>query len=321
MNFSVDTNTSIVLLRDSFKTALTKNIIVVALSIIISYINGVMVHTFLRHEILNEDPRYMLFIHMVLNDIIQLMIAVMLHVFSYVFYTINVSFCCLLLMIAIFCTQSTPLYLASMAIECYIAVCYPLRHAQICTVRRTYVLIALIWTLGSLPYLLDPFFLLATKPLEFFRSTIFCIPETVFRHPILQQKNDISNMVYLVFVWCILIYSYLRILMAAKAAKSDSQKARNTIILHAVQLLMSMLTYLAPVINNVLLYMFPKYILEVRFTTYLIVHVLPRLFSPIIYGVRDQTFRKYLRKYFCNITVHNRDVSVSLRINPAKVQT
>ncbi|XP_048878628.1 odorant receptor 131-2-like [Brienomyrus brachyistius] len=321
MNFSVDTNMSIVLLRDSLKTALTKNIIVVALSIIISYINGVMVHTFLRHEILNEDPRYMLFIHMVLNDIIQLMIAVMLHVFSYVFYTINVSFCCLLLMIAIFCTHSTPLYLASMAIECYIAVCYPLRHAQICTVRRTYVLIALIWTLGSLPYLLDPFVLLATEPLEFFRSTIFCIPETVFRHPILQQKKDITDMVYLVFVWCILIFSYLRILMAAKAAKSDSQKARNTIILHAVQLLMSMLTYLAPVIYNLLLYIFPKYILEVRFTTYLIVQILPRFLSPIIYGVRDQTFRKYLRKYFCNITVHNRDVSVSIRINPAKVQT
>ncbi|XP_072571042.1 odorant receptor 131-2-like [Paramormyrops kingsleyae] len=320
MNFSVDTNTSIVLLRESFKTALTKNIIVVLLSIIISYINGVMVHTFLRHEILNEDPRYMLFIHMVFNDIIQLTIAVMLHVFSYVFYTINMSFCCLLLMIAIFCTQNTPLYLASMTIECYIAVCYPLRHAQICTIRKTYVLIALIRTLAALPILPDLFVLLAMDPLNFFRSTVLCVRDTVFRHPILQQKKDITDVVYLVSVWCILIYSYLRIVMAAKAAKSDSQKARNTIILHAVQLLMSMLTYLAPVIHNVLLYMFPKYILEVRFTAYLIVQILPRFFSPFIYGVRDQTFRKYLRKYLCNITVHNRDVSMSIRINPAKVQ-
>nr|XP_023655419.1 olfactory receptor 52A1-like [Paramormyrops kingsleyae] len=310
MNFSVETNTSIVLLRESLKSALTRNIIVVTLCIIISYINGVMVHTFLRHEILNEDPRYMLFIHMVFNDIIQLTIAVMLHVFSYVFYTINMSFCCLLLMIAIFCTQSTPLYLASMAIECYIAVCYPLRHAQICTVRRTYVLIALICTLGALPVLPDLIVLLAMDPLNFFHSTVLCIRETVFKHPILQKKKkEIIDMLFLVSVWCILIYSYLRIVMAAKAAKSDSQKARNTIILHAVQLLMSMLTYLATTINNALLYTFPKYILEVKFTTYLIVQILPRFFSPFIYGVRDQTFRKYLRKYLCNITVHNRDVS------------
>ncbi|XP_048878633.1 odorant receptor 131-2-like [Brienomyrus brachyistius] len=312
MNFSVDTNTSIVLLKESFKTALTKNIIVVALSIIISYINGVMVHTFLRHEILNEDPRYMLFIHMVLNDIIQLMIAVMLHVFSYVFYAINVSFCCLLLMIVIFCTQSTPLYLASMAIECYIAVCYPLRHTQICTVRRTHILFALIYTLVALPALPDIIVILAIEPLNFFHSTALCLRETVLRYPILQQKKDITNTMYLVFVWFILIFSYLRILIAAKAAKSDSQKARNTIILHAVQLLMSMLTYLEPVIYNLLLYMFPKYILEVRFTTYLIVQILPRFLSPFIYGVRDQTFRKYLKKYFCNTTVHNRNVSMSI---------
>ncbi|KAJ8412134.1 hypothetical protein AAFF_G00144010 [Aldrovandia affinis] len=50
-----------------------------------------------------------------------------------------------------------------MAVERYIAICDPLYHPQICTVRRTYVLIAIIWGVGAVPVLTDFVIALAIK--------------------------------------------------------------------------------------------------------------------------------------------------------------
>ncbi|XP_030634936.1 odorant receptor 131-2-like [Chanos chanos] len=234
---------------------------------------------------------------MVMNDMTQLTIAVFLHVIRYILFTINVSFCCFLLMIAVFTTLNTPLNLAGMALERYIAICRPLHHAQICTVRRTYALICLIWVMGAIPILPDLFILLATEPLQFFHSSIFCSRDSVFRHPYLVEKKNISHMVYLTFVWLTLVYTYFRIMFAAKAAHSDAKKARNTILLHGVQLLMCMFTYIGPLLDSLLMYIFPMFVQDIRFTSYLIVHILPRFISPIVYGVRDQAFCKYLKRY------------------------
>ena len=131
MNFSTYSNITQTKGRDLHVIAVTKNVFVVALYLSINYINGTLVHTFFKHEIFNENPRYILFIHMVINDMIQLTIAVLLNFISYIFYTINVSVCCILVIIAVFTTPNTPLHLAGMAVERYIAICNPLRHTQI----------------------------------------------------------------------------------------------------------------------------------------------------------------------------------------------
>uniref|UniRef100_A0A4W5MEB4 G-protein coupled receptors family 1 profile domain-containing protein n=1 Tax=Hucho hucho TaxID=62062 RepID=A0A4W5MEB4_9TELE len=298
-------SSNIVNLLDTFVTALTKNIIVVALCISINYINGTLVHTFFKHETFNVNPRYILFIHLVINDMIQLTIAVFLHVISYTLFTLNVSFCCFLLMIAIFTTLNTPVNLAAMALERYIAICIPLRHSQICTVHRTYILIGIIWIMGAIPILPDLFILLATEPFQFFHSNIFCSRDSLFRNPYLIEKKNISHAVYLTVVWLTLFYTYFRIMFTAKAANADAKKARNTILLHAGQLLMCMFTYIGPLIDSLLLYIFSTHALEIRFTSYVIVHILPRFISPIVYGLRDQTFCKYLKRYLmCRVNEH-----------------
>ncbi|XP_016352199.1 olfactory receptor 8J3-like [Sinocyclocheilus anshuiensis] len=284
-------------LRDSFSSAVTRNVIVVGLCISINYINGTLVHTFIKHEIFNGNPRYILFIHMVLNDMIQLMIAVVLHILSYTVFTLNVSFCCVLLMSVIFTTLNTPLNLATMAIERYIAICNPLRHAQICTVRKTYILISLIWVLSAIQVLPDLFILLATKPLTFFYSNIPCIRDYVFDNPYIVEKRNVVYIIYLTFVWLTIVYTYLKIMFVAKATNSDARKARSTIILHGIQLLMCMLTFVGPFLDRLLAEMFPLFIIDTRFSSYLVIQIMPRFISPIVYGMRDQMFCKYLKRY------------------------
>ncbi|TRY66825.1 hypothetical protein DNTS_004770 [Danionella cerebrum] len=284
-------------LRDSFSSAVARNVIVVSLCISINYINGTLVHTFIKHEIFNTNPRYILYIHLVLNDMTQLIVSVLLHIFSYIFFTFNVSFCCFLLIIVIFATLNTPLNLAVMAIERYVAICNPLRHAQICTTRKTYIVISLIWLLSAFQVLPDLFLLIATNPPSFFYSNIFCIRDDVFSNPQVVERRIVLYIVYLIIVWLVIFYTYLKIMFVAAATNSDARKARSTIILHGIQLLMCMLTFIEPVLNKLLAEVFPSFIVERMFLCYIVVHIIPRFISPIVYGVRDQTFCNYLKRY------------------------
>ncbi|XP_076869721.1 odorant receptor 131-2-like [Brachyhypopomus gauderio] len=296
--------------RDPFAIAFTKNFILVCLWFSLSYINGSVVATFFSNRTFYEDPRYILFIHTVLNDAVQLTVSVALFVVSYVCYTINVSVCCVFILVAVFTTRNTPVSLASMAVERYIAVCFPLRHAQICSVRRTYLLIGLIWFICVVPDVTDLFVTLATEPLSFFHSSVLCLRQNVFKDPILLYKRQAFDALYFSLVFFTLIYTYLRVLSAARDVSVQKvlvQRARNTILLHGAQLLMCMLSYISPSVQIILNVLFPSYILEMRYANFLIVYILPRFLSPIIYGVRDQKFCKYLKLYFvssqCKINV------------------
>ncbi|XP_053172120.1 odorant receptor 131-2-like [Scomber japonicus] len=303
MNMSAANVTVVLQYRDSFTKAVTKNVIVVVIGISINFINANLIHTFRKHQIFNMNPRYILFIHLVVNDMIQMTLTIILFVVSYTIYKLNVSICCIFILIALFTTENTPLNLACMAVECYIAICLPLRHVQICTVKRTLMLIGLIWMTSMLSVLPDLFITLATEPLDFFHSRVFCLRQTAFPHPLIVQKRDITYSLFLVIVWITIFYTYFKILFTAKTANKDAKKARNTIMLHGFQLLLCMTTYVAPQLLKVLQQWFPKNSADFLFTYYITVQVLPRSISPIIYGIRDNTFRKYLKKYLlCKVS-------------------
>uniref|UniRef100_A0A8C4SG65 Odorant receptor 131-2-like n=1 Tax=Erpetoichthys calabaricus TaxID=27687 RepID=A0A8C4SG65_ERPCA len=286
--------------RDSLAVAIMKNIVVVTVWIFISLISGVLVSTYFKNPVFYENPRYILFTHMVINDMFQLTLAVILYVISYVFYTIKVYFCCFLILLALFATMVTPLNLAAMAVERYIAICNPLHHSQICTVQRTHLLIGLIWVAAVSPFITDFFVTVAIEPVSFFQSSVFCHPVNVFKAPYLLYKRPIIDALFFCFVTLTLLYTYIKIVFEAKGATSDKSsatKAHNTILLHGFQLLMCLLTYVIYPVETVLLYIFPDRIPDVRYSTYLTVYILPRFLSPIIYGVRDTAFRRHLKKY------------------------
>ncbi|KAM8867010.1 odorant receptor 131-2-like [Synchiropus picturatus] len=280
--------------RDSLALAVTKSVIVVVLGFTVGYVNATFVYTFSKHQVFYTSPRYILFIHLVVNDMLQVSLSIVLFLISYTLYKINVSFCCTLVLLALFTTENTPLNLACMAVECYIAICLPLHHVRICTVRRTLVLISLIWATSLLSILPDLFLTLATQPTAFFSTSIFCLRTTVFPHPLIILKRDVTYSVLLVIVWVTLFYSYFMILFTAKSASRDTRKARNTIFLHGFQLLLCMTTYAAPQLSKLLRLWFPRHSSHILFCAYIVVYILPRSISPIIYGLRDKTFRRHL---------------------------
>jgi hypothetical protein len=58
-----------------------------------------------------------------------------------------------------------------------------------------------------------------------------------------------------------------------------------------------MMVYVQPMMLNGLIQFFPGSFSGVQFTAFVLTQILPRLVNPLLYGLRDKTFRRYLKKY------------------------
>ncbi|XP_041638506.1 odorant receptor 131-2-like [Cheilinus undulatus] len=287
---------------DSFGDAFLKNFITFSLGIIISCINGAFVYTYFQSQEFQRDPRYVLYIHLVINDMIMLACSVVLQIVSYAIPT-GFTSCCIILVIIITTNKNSPLNLAGMAVERYIAVCRPLHHVQICTVQRAHALIALIWTVSFIPAVTDVIIILATQPLSVFSQTVTCYPSNVYHTSYHVRKRLFIQVSLLSFVSLTLIVTYVKVLCTAKAMSGSNQasarNARNTILLHGVQLLICMLSYISPFVTLSLVTISPHESTKIYFTSFVLTNILPRLLSPLIYGVRDKKFSRHIRLHFC----------------------
>ncbi|XP_066520094.1 odorant receptor 131-2-like [Hoplias malabaricus] len=282
--------------QGAFENPFMKNFIVVGLGVLITYINGVFVFAFFKHPVFYTDPRYILYIHLVINDIIMIFFSVSLYVLNYVLSFFSVTLCSVLLLFATTTSENTPMNLAGMAIERYIAICKPLHHPLLCSVNRTYILIGLIWFLNFVPALADIFISLVNGPIGIYSTSIICHSKSLYGSNQHLIRFICVNALYLSCVWVTLVFTYVKVLQAAQAATSEkvfARKAQKTILLHGMQLLLCMLAYFAPLVNYFFLALFPKNSSMILFSSYLFFNILPRLLSPLIYGIRDQNMLKY----------------------------
>ncbi|KAK9973747.1 hypothetical protein ABG768_024456 [Culter alburnus] len=288
-------------LQERYADAFAKNFTIVLLAVIIISINGVFVLIFFRSSIFYNDPRYILYIHLVINDMLMVCFSVILFVMTFAWQTVPLPFCVILLIIAATTHKNTPLTLAGMAVERYIAICKPLHHHQICTVRRTYILITLIWGVGVLPGLADLILLSIVRPLSILTTTTFCSSAVLYNTMYNGELTKFMNGLYTSVVWVILVFTYCRVLIVARRAstdKSSAKKAQNTILLHGVQLLLCMLSYITAVIDKMFVPLAPVDGARLTFLNYLLTNILPRLLTPLIYGVRDKHFYKHMKALF-----------------------
>ena len=93
-------------------------------------------------------------------------------------------------------SRNSPLNLAGMAVERYIAVCRPLHHVRMCTVRRAYALIALIWAVSFIPAISDIIIVLATESLSTYSRTVLCYISNVYNTPYHKAQRLVVHVKY-----------------------------------------------------------------------------------------------------------------------------
>ncbi|XP_062868231.1 odorant receptor 131-2-like [Trichomycterus rosablanca] len=281
---------------------LAKFLIVTLLSMFFISLNAIMVYTLQSKAVFKETPRYILFTHMLVNDSIQLLFTYILYVFSFLVLRVMRVACAFFIFVSTTTFNNAPLNLAVMSLERYVAICFPLRHVQIATQKRTQTAIGVIWFVSSINILFDLFYGVAANPTLFTSDTV-CTREKFFLKPWQVEVLQGFNIFLFLSVTMITIFSYVSIMIAARSFSSNKEpatKAHKTVLLHLIQLGLCSTSFLYIVIEQAAaLTGNSTFYRDIRYINYLFVLILPRCLSPLIYGLRDDVLRPLFMYFLC----------------------
>lgn len=269
------------------------------------YVNGVMLFTMRSKPVLRETPRYILLYNLLFADTIHLALGQLLYILAVCRMTLTFHVCGILNMLTNLTNEISPLTLVVMSLERYVAVCYPLRHASIITIRNTAVAIALVWVFSFLNILIRVLMLLSFpfEDLESLQMNDYCSKTAMFIVPMSDYYDRAYTCVVFLSAGAAIIYSFIGVMVAARSASTDkasANKARKTVLLHLIQLgLILSSTMYSTLIIALSRTLERIIIVRIMNVLYVCVFILPRCLSALIYGLRDQTIRPILMYHLC----------------------
>ncbi|XP_039987220.1 odorant receptor 131-2-like [Xiphias gladius] len=286
---------------DDFLQQKVKLIIVQILVGIFLCINLMLIVTFFKKECFYKTTRYILFAVTLLSDSFFLFMSDFLLIMNYFVFTIQVWLCVVISVVVLLYLTVTPVTLTAMTLERYVAICMPLRHAELCSTRSALHCILIIHGLSSVPCLLILSTFFVSASLSFYKQYQICSVE-MFMFYIWQQHFRSALYQFQFLIMCIIIVlSYLKIMKVAKAAsgenKKSTRKGLRTVVLHGFQLLLCLIQLWCPFIEAALLQINLDLFKHVRYFNYIMFNLAPRCLSPLIYGLRDEVFFHALKDY------------------------
>ncbi|XP_075053742.1 odorant receptor 131-2-like [Mixophyes fleayi] len=260
------------------------------------YYLTVMLNAFFLTPHLQQNARYVLFTYMLINDTFYLVLAFCMMLAAIYLLYVPVPVCYIFYTAGAMTFRVTPYSLAAMALEQYVAICYPLRHAELCTTQRANAAFTIICSVLMIPYAAELCVMVSSRT-NIFHLYVICRQEMLLVTPIQNIIRSFNLILCFSSVGLVIIFTYVRIMLVALKVNSQSSsasKAGKTVMLHAFQLLLCMASILSTLteafsINQKDLFPISSFF---AFTC------VPRFLSPIIYGIRDEVLRKHFKKSF-----------------------
>ncbi|XP_042355431.1 odorant receptor 131-2-like [Plectropomus leopardus] len=277
-----------------------------------------MLFTLRSKTVFRETSRYILLFNLLLGDTMQMAVSQLLYLLAACRLTLTYPVCGVLILLADLTNEISPLTLMVMSLERYVAVCYPLRHSTIITIRNTAVSIIVIWAFSSLNILTGVLSLLnfPFEELERLQMKDFCNKENLPLGPVSDEYDKAYTYFLFVSSGLAVITSYIGVLIAARSASTDkdsARKARNTLLLHLVQLGLSLMSTIHNPLGKAISKVNDRLaVFRIMSVLYVCIILLPRCLSTLIYGIRDQTIRSVLMYYLC--------CQLKLSVIPAKAE-
>ncbi|XP_048021885.1 odorant receptor 131-2-like [Megalobrama amblycephala] len=269
--------------------------------VIFLYVNGVMLFTLRKKTVFQETSRYILFGHMLWVDTLNLFMSVLLYICAVSRILVMKNICLVLLNAATALFQVSTLNLALMSLERYVAICIPLRHAEITSFERTHLAFGLVWIMGLFQSLSEVIIFYSIDTTNTAMS-LFCSRTTLFRLQIYKKLDIAFTCIFFVSVCFVIIFTYASIAAVARTAacdKASAKKANKTVLLHLIQLGLGASSILVGVIQEpIYVYTDPTTAINVMYFCFLVFIIFPKCLSPLIYGLRDQAFSCLFKYYF-----------------------
>ncbi|XP_060929377.1 odorant receptor 131-2-like [Limanda limanda] len=257
-------------------------------------INLLLITTFFTKEVFYTTMRYVLFAVTLLSDCLLLFLANILLILSYYRYTIKMWLCLIIYIVLSLYISVTPFTLTAMTLERYVAICLPLRHAELCSPCSTLHSILIIHILSSLPCIVFLSIFFASASYSSYTRGRVCTVEIFIIHRWQGHLKSAINQFYFLIMCITILFSYVKIMKVAKAASGEDKKSTwrglRTVGLHALQLLLCLIQLWCPFIEAAVLQINLMLFLNVRYFNYISFILVPKCLSPLIYGLRDEMF-------------------------------
>ncbi|XP_049432627.1 odorant receptor 131-2-like [Epinephelus fuscoguttatus] len=261
----------------------------------------VMLHIFASHRQFLDTSRYILFAYMLINDTVQLLFSVLL--FLFVMGRVKFAFvlCVPMLFVSSVTFQNTPLILATMSLERYVAIFYPLQRPAAWRSDRIWIIILSLWLISCIFPVIHYSIGKRDPAVDILSTPVLCKSTIVNSSPIQDMFHAVVNILFFAVVAVVIIFTYVRILLETRKMRQDKvsvNKAMHTVLLHGFQLLLCVLAFTYP-ITETLVVLHANWLPEdIAFFNFFCFILTPRFLSPLIYGFRDQSLRGCIRKTF-----------------------
>ncbi|XP_029956180.1 odorant receptor 131-2-like [Salarias fasciatus] len=274
------------------------------------FVNCTMLFSLRSKAVFRDTCRYVLVYNLLLADTVQLAVSQVLYILAALRLRLTYPMCGILVTLSKVVLRISPVTLVVMSFDRYVAVCYPLRHATIVTLGKTRGAICVIWAISSVN-VFSYISLLRDNPFEGLNSLQIkrvCSVENMLVSPVAAMFDKVYEFTLFISAGVSVSFSYIGVLVAARSASTDkvsARKAHKTLLLHLVQLGLSLSsTMFNPLISYISHVTDINTLVRIRIIFYVCAVMLPRCLSPLIYGLGDQTIRPVLLHHLlCQFTM------------------